>query len=1125
MSNQQQNPLRNIAQAGQSVAGGTSNLVANGIYGVEDIVNPVLMRTNDSADPRLFYSQGGQRSPLSWRKVGSDGWISPKQKAADDKDTILQIKYSKPKKLNFLMFSLLRVPQLWEVKYYDSVRKRMVTLSDENGQKVSGTLVGSAVNSLGTNDDSGSRKWRDYSFDLPTIRTSLIEIHMNRDVSITSPDNLVIFPRNIPYSLGVRNLNIKFKLHDDDGDDDDGDGTPTPIGTTERPVITRYTSILAHDTDSESYWECGPQGAASSVVPYYLDLRDTDGSATVFDMLKLIPLWSGPSMSLYFSSDDVTTPWQLSPNHISMDSVGAGASFTQDIGLSFTASSSRYFVSNDYLRADLTSSFSVGLLWTPTDTNTGGVRWLWNFSKSGYSIGLRFTPTANSTTTMTGRFEIVKVVGGVETVLFSGGSIILSKGNQQGVAIGYDTSTQTWTASTATMPTSSTQITVDLGTTNTSFSGFFPEEFSLGSNAALDAAALGTIMKAWVRLDPLYTEVANAFFTNPQSFVLGEGDRSQRVNGHYNAIFIARLSKDTLARVGPGAGFFRNKTWTPIPVDYTLSTNNYKIPITEAKYLKLEFSNLVPRTYLTEEPTLPVTDFPSSVKDWYRSTWRRGQTSNSVNSGREMFEAVPSVQTPGDPRRYPEIRTALDGRSNTTLPSTIYHSDQSSADFAVNPKQFDGSLRYTELEFATTPMRFYRKGRHEYDTTFISVEHRAFFVGIKDLQVFRTDHSLQFDSPEYHENYIDQFNLAGVLDIRDVEPNLANIDLPTRFPGGTDKYTTQPYAVPTNQQPTQSFTSLDFIDTGGGLSAQSAGASILSKTLSSFSKFETIQMAALSSGWQSEMTNAQIDLGTITHLISPEQTNIDLSTSTSYSIVTGQYQGARGGNVLRLQRLSGGSGNYGVRTTTGLFTGVISGAASTSAVVRLQLPDTNKGTYLLNLYAKNSGNYRLVASKPIVIPVKSWQEVEIAYTSSAGDSDWEAEVVQTNPSISEALVVDMLGIWRNPVRWEVSNDDGATWQTVVWPMNKPNGYIRFSQADYRLKVRATALKVGAVISGWTVIPWYLESSMVIRAPIDYNPPWGVSDSEDLRATEHKPMFQRWNHFFPQNFSINLRGLY
>jgi hypothetical protein len=581
----------------------------------------------------------------------------------------------------------------------------------------------------------------------------------------------------------------------------------------------------------------------------------------------------------------------------------------------------------------------------------------------------------------------------------------------------------------------------------------------------------------WFRLDGYTQLAAHSFMMAPSSFIDGAGNQELRTHGYYNGILAAKLTSSLEVRVGPGAGYYRNKEWTPIPVDYTLSSTEYQLPITKAKFLKLEFSNLIPRTYITDLDELPVTDFPTWVKDWYRSvaTQSRGIPYGNAPS-RNFYEGVGNVRTPtGEGRRNPRVREILEGGGGGGLPPIIYHRDQGSADVVASPGMFDKVGIYKELQFATVPLRFMKTGRHEYVTHFVSTQRRAFFVGIKELRVFRSDHTVLMDNPEYVETYDDAQYIAS---------------------------------------------NTGWINVGSSMQAQAVGDALTSDTFNSFSKFNTIQAAVLDSAWESPMSRAQIDLGDVTHLTDPQGTAFDSSTSTVRTYVTGQYQGARGGNVIQLAG-AGTASEYGLKTASGLFSGfdITGNNPRTSGVVRMQLPQTNDGTYEMRLYSGSN----LRAVKNIKIPIKSWQEIELAYVANTGDSNWRVEVVQTDESISEPFIIDMLGIWQNPVKWEFSNDAGGTWQTALWPLTKPNGYIRFNTADSQLKVRTTALKQFAVVSGWTVVPWYIESPMVVRAPIDLNPPWSISDSEALRDTSHKPIFRTWSHWFPQGYSTNLYG--
>ena len=1077
----QQNPLRILAGNSKfGVDAGTGTLVANGIYGVEDVVRPILTSSGIQGDPRLFVSNGRRKVRVKWRKVNHRGWIGPKAQQAKDKDTIIQIKFQRRQKLNFISFELLKVPQVWSVHYYDPSRKRMVKLSDAKGHKVEGALHGFKANVIAPGKDP-SHKWRAFSFDLPKVRTNLVEIRLNRDLE----ENADFFglPKDTPYSLGLRNLRIKFKKISDDDDDDDFDGTPSPIFTNERPLVVRHTSRKSHDGQDTTYWECAPQGAASSVVPFYLDLRAADGGQSIFDILKMKPLWPGPSMVAYSSSDDATSPWIVSGNRVNLVPDGGGSpGFVEDSGLLVDSADASWIVSNDAMRVDLSRDFVAGLQFTPTSTSSTD-RWLWVFEDddASHTLGLKFDWAA-------GEFKVIQNGGG--SPLYTSGAYSLEEGKTYGVVLGYNRSDLDsrfptgWYLSTSVMPATNSTVKVE-GGIGTAPDIFFPSVLRIGNSTALTGPSLGYLSRLWVRLDSFADSVARNYLKNPDPFIMGDGDPDQRVYGFHCAVLVARLQKTIAARVGPGANYFRAKEWTPIPIDYTLSTTQYKLPLTVAKFLKLEFTNLAPRLYLTSEEELIVTDYPAWVRNWYRAGIRTsdGVPYNPATSP-NYFEGQTNIGTPGDPSKLPPVRAVLEGRG-VGLPPIIYHGDQATVDLAVSPDSFDGSTLYREPEFATHPMRFYRTTRHDYEIHFVQAERHAFFVGIKELQVFRSDQAALMDVPEYNETYDD------------------------------DKYIDY---------------SSGFTNVGGSMQSAADGDSITSVTFESFSKFSAVQVAVLDSGWESAMSPSQIDLGTITHLTDPDDITLASSSTTDYSIVTGQYLGARGGNVIQVNRLANSAEAwYGVRTAIGAWSGsaITGDNPRTSVVARIQLPQTNLGTYELHLYAFDAGLTqvrRLVASRPIKIPVRSWKEVEIVYVASAGEEGWQAEIVQVDPSVSEPLIVDMLGIWQNPIKWEFSNDDGGTWQTIAWPLNKPNGYLRFPEADNLLKVRVTALRANALVSGWSVVPWYIESSMVVRAPIDYYPPWGVSDDQDLLDTSHKPMFMLWSHYFPQRYSVNLLGL-
>lgn len=268
------------------------------------------------------------------------------------------------------------------------------------------------------------------------------------------------------------------------------------------------------------------------------------------------------------------------------------------------------------------------------------------------------------------------------------------------------------------------------------------------------------------------------------------------------------------------------------------------------------------------------------------------------------------------------------------------------------------------------------------------------------------------------------------------------------------------------------------------------------------------------------------------------------SPTTVLSLGNIEYQGANQGNVVVVERSPyNPSGEYGLATLplrtysttiTKAYTSendVLMRGAPVSTAVRYMLPYSNNGTYALRLWATYiaegdidyaiEDNYfpewHLVASKDLYPQTAVWNEDEVGYIPNSNDgyNNWYAEIVQLNQNTVEPIIVDMLGVWQRTILWSVND------QPVIMGLNAPNAYISFLHDQDYLQLKAQPFRLDAIIWEYQVIPWYANSPFVVRAPIDYNVPWGVSDAEDKRATMHKPMFKLWPHIFEKEHSIIL----
>jgi hypothetical protein len=279
----------------------------------------------------------------------------------------------------------------------------------------------------------------------------------------------------------------------------------------------------------------------------------------------------------------------------------------------------------------------------------------------------------------------------------------------------------------------------------------------------------------------------------------------------------------------------------------------------------------------------------------------------------------------------------------------------------------------------------------------------------------------------------------------------------------------------------------------GELIADGAGRTLVSKTMGSFSDFRSLQIAAVGSDWDQHQTDTEMALATNTHLV-----------LLGGSSVAGVQDGGAAVSVNAPVPWE-----FGARTTA-----VASiGRSRASAFSRFTVEGGDDA--LVEIRLRQSGN--VIAHSRLRVGVGTEAQIWCAGLSEAGGTI-TAEVVVLGGSEATRLVLRSLGSFQHPVLWEVSNDGGTTWAPVVRALNDPEAWVSFADADNQLKVRATAVRAGAWIGGYTVVPWYIDSGLVRRRAIDVDPPWAQSDGPEYRDTHHKPMFKQWDRPFPQKWA-------
>lgn len=1113
------NPIRDFAQNPELVHVTDDDLLVDGVYSIDDL--RLFFDDEEKAeqvDTRWYESTVVKRKRRS--RAGSGrvkrrkgrkqrGASFPARPGGTTEKYIVRLRLDRKVRFNKIRFELLNVPLNWSVWYKHERTGNILPLRAKNRKRVEGTLAPNKFI---------RRRFKTIRMDTKATRTGVIEIRLDRNVPLSQLSGW--WRRRytqFPYRLRIRDVDVRWSVDrpEDLPPDDEEVNIPHPIGFVEQIVTEEWSADKAIDGNLQTYWMSGPQAHATAIVPYYIDVRGADGSPVLFDRLELHPVFgTGASLNLYWSDDDAVAIFRLS--RVSLDGTLEGnASFVDSEGVLFGAVGDALSFQNDTVRVDTSRDFVFGCVWKPSFASSSSpvsAAPLFTLGDGTNSIVVRWNDTADT---------IQVGTDSSPTFYFeTAGALTFSADDELVVVVGYN-----YTNDDSLFPSNwyvtfglrEGTLTKESGEVNPP-AGFIPSEVVFGSDESRAADARGTIYGVWLRQEGYVDKVAEAFSENTEDFAQGAGSiddlegSNQRIHGDYNAVLRGMLWNSTRVRAGPGEGYYDAKEWVPIPRDFTLSRMVYHFNPVRAKFLKLEFSNLTPRITLMppEGMFLPWRKYPVSVRNYYRRVWEGYPGS----AARELVETTVPVFRDVAPSSN-LLRDELEEEGARVLkPGYLPEVDEESLNLD------------SELDRQSIRQRFWRSGVHNYDVEHRQVEHQeAYFVGLRELSVYQVDFVVAEDTPEYFDTFL----------------NEANVDT-----GST--------TMTWNSQ--------------GYYSSTASGEEVVTKTFNSMSNWRTLQFAAHTSDWITLMGSGQMNLevpslaegGSDPNSPTYDQDVVDEleynpGTGDGFlvyqnAVVTRETDNVRGegaGEVLGF--VPSGSGEYGVITAPGIFQTaaggdeatydspvsddpydepqsydgaeeLISGSARTSAMARVYLPETARGTYELRIVATDdiSSIERVVAVTSLKVPRRTWHEIEVGYISDPNDTDFRAELVQVDDDVNEQFFLDFIGVFQHPVRWDISNDAGVTWNPILHT-NNPQGYFSLASGGNELRIRAVALQAGVVVGGYTAVPWYIDSPLVQRIPIDYIPPWGQSDEEDLRATDWKPFFQLWNRLYPQKHSL------
>lgn len=976
------------------------------------------------------------------------GWKSALDNSSDP--IVVQIKLDNVRSFNRLSLEMLEVPQKFAIYYMDSKRNKFVRI-----QGFDGYLTGEVNGSKAGIETQES--WQSFRFAFPFVKTDLIEIRITR-----STDKLLSFnlPKTTRYSVGLKNVQIRFHR-----------SGPDASGINEDAEYNvEYFAPNSVLDNSSAYWKSPPLGP-NSLYPFYVDLRASDGNAQAVEFMKLIPLFSDSHVNLYTSNDEGFGLFSVSTNTKSFTlkqkanspstvSTSLSDNWLENQGI-LVQSYNYWELFNQDIRANLNTSFTIGFTYNPKNFTNNADHYFWNFASDTNSLICYLDPSNTTSTKITGTLYVK--YDGTEQVSIS--NVELEKETEYGIVCSYDSKTFEWHLAICPIGTSSVTREVNVK----QFIGFYPSIFRFGYDAGASNATktteAGYAQNLWVRQDAYQVNYVNTFFGNTETFINGWGNKKSRSNGFYNAVLVAKLSDGIVAKVGPNASYYENKVWVPANKNFVLNSSTYYLGRINTKFLKLEFAKPTAQYYnpaTSEAVYLPIIDFPQWVKTWYEN--HRFDSTLDARIPNNLFEGKRQLRNTSSSYGVNNFKTAFESSPN----SLIFNEDKIGTDYLLAPVRDEEVLRNQISRNALTP-QFPTISRHNYKIfDYLMSSKRAFFYGIVELSFFNLDQSVAKDNKVYYGDFLD----ANIDDVAWIESN--------------DGF---------------------FITEDHVAMSSAPGDVIESKTLKSFSNFNSVQVGLLESSLKDLFTQNKINFVDTSHLSRTDDGVVQ---------VIENMIGSTDGQTVILQRLQ--DGYYGIETTS---TTLSSDGGGVKLVAGCRVRSSARkptSHYELQLLMIDGSSETIVARKPLDLADDyNWQEIDLVYYTNVGEDTFKLKIMDLESFSDETLYIDMLGLWGARNKWELSNDDGTTWVPLINNINNASGLVAFDGPGTELKLKITSLEASSWVSEWIILPVYDFAPVGMGAPRLFD----ATDAEnpDFKEVINQKFFSKYSTSIPRNYSI------
>lgn len=1116
-------------------------------------------------------------------------WSCSPKRFTDPCREIFQVEFAGPRPVNHISFKAARFPHYLTAEWWDPARNEWRPLRQQigkietldpaydiseqrekwEGPPVTYQITDSRPRVISQADDTvfsathpqhyGTGHWVDVKWKVVPVNAKAIRVILVRALGGAhqgfAPVNST--GREAPYSLAVKDFSAGFRVYSKDDIPASGRITLEEFGSSTdlmgTPITYRLKENAARNVLSPiagKHWKSEPQPVNYAVVNFYADVRTAEGEPQTIDRFYLDPLTVGPTMNIYYTSDDPDSDFAADDSPLTYpiaQSHGDALEHESDpLGntedyIHFSDTHAAFVdVDNAFLQWDPQRPWWLGMAITPD--NFDGVHPLASFagntlrinsgvvefvtsdgfnvtiplperlsSGSDVNIAAVYTPYDADIPQDPPRFTPYGSAGEIGSKIhpFHTGTISLLVGSP------YVDPEQE----------SQSILTTSLGER--------PEVFSVGrystfSTPGVPAFGLRALTLKIDEIPPI--GVLHGFLSDPHMFVM-KPEFSQAPDMTTNSLLrmhprFATPDNVSGAVGGPGDRY-DDAVWTPVSRDFSLRQGFVRIPPTRAKHFKFEFTNLVHETYESFIPIRrEVRVYPASVVEVHSRTF--GDQVDNIYKGQELYEGGVPVHREDSYNQAPGVRTQIENADLAQYADAIAvlskHQDTAGVDYPSKTEAYvstDPAMQekmaemgwiwsYTPWHLGSSAPKFTLTQKHSYEK--ITVDHHtktAFFVGLRRLDAYRVNYATDDDTDIYYDYFLDEANLVGHSGI---------------------------------------------VNNGNGITAISSNATVTSNTFPSTRMVRGLQFATVQTdniamlpddGFIAEDLEEHWDIyGDATLTRVPGQ-GVRVNRGwfqRTYGQVEAEYgwygnlEGLRYGEVEGSTSLGVAGGGIVSEHVSPSQSGRIYAAARITAVskmagpVRLEIVSVDTGRVLSSHEVKMvKGEVAVLRASYGVGSAQEFATYGDLEEHTYGDLDGQryselqtdpiggdvfVRLYQTSPSQDE-FMVHRLSLFDAPVAWRFSVDGGGTWTDAMDIRNNPEGVLTFPEHGNALQWRATIFHPSAEISALAIRPWYggLLGSLT-RSSTDYVGP-NRSVIDDYPDVDSDPLWQQSYDPIPQ----------